>query len=93
MTATTLDEPTRVIEMPKRQAADRGPVPVGQVLAEVLPLAAFRRSTRPLPLPTDMSRRSAALAEIGAWRRVHPDVPFEQDFAAAERINLEFGVR
>lgn len=92
MTATTHVEPARVVSLPSRPTPVSGPVAVGSVLAEVLPLAAFRRPARPQPLPTELSRRSAALAAIGAWRRAHPDAPFEQDLAAAERISREFGV-
>ncbi|WP_343625392.1 hypothetical protein [Roseateles puraquae] len=92
MTTTAETTAARVVTLPVRERAG-GPVAVSDVLAQVLPLAAFRRPARTQPLPMELARRCAALAAIGAWRRAHPDAPFEQDLATAERINLEFGVR
>ena len=91
MTAGTETTNARVVTLPVRERAG-GPVAVGDVLAQVLPLAAFRRPARPQPLPTELARRCAALAAIGAWRRTHPDVSIEQDLAAAERISRGFGL-
>lgn len=93
MTADVHAEPARVFVMPVRQAADRGPVAVGQVLAEVVPMAAFRRPAFSQAAGTELARRLAALRAIGAWRRANQDALFELDLATAERINLEFGVR
>ena len=92
MTAATETTTARVVTLPVRERAG-GAVAVGDVLAQVLPLDAFRRPARPQPLSTELARRCAALAAIGAWRRVYPDVSFEQDLAAAERISREFGLQ
>lgn len=91
MTAASDTTTARVVRLPVRERAG-GPVAVGDVLAEVLPLAAFRRPARPQPLHSELARRCAALAAIGAWRRTHPDVSIAQDLAAAERISGEFGL-
>ena len=92
MTATIHAESADVLAMPVRQAVNRGPVAVGQVLAEVVPMAAFRWLAPRQVAGTELARRLAALKAIGAWRRANPDAPFELDLATAERISGEFGV-
>lgn len=92
MTATIHAESADVLAMPVRQAVNRGPVAVGQVLAEVVPMAAFRQPAFSQASGTEPARRLAALRAIGAWRRANPDAPFELDLAAAERISREFGL-
>lgn len=92
MTASTHVEPARVVSLPVRQADAQGPVAVSDVLAEVLPLAAFRRPARREVQSPELARRCAALTAIGAWRRAHPSASLEDDLVAAERISGEFGV-
>lgn len=92
MTAASDTLTARVVSLPARQTDDSGAVAVRDVLAEVLPLAAFRKAVQ---LPASMSaldRRCAALNAVGAWRRLHPGASFAEDLAAAEAINRSFGL-
>ena len=91
MTATTLDEPTRVVKLPERAAEPRGALPIGQVLAEVIPIHIHRGAPRSHGCVTGNERRCAALNATGAWRRAHPGATFEEDMAAAERIARQYG--
>ena len=81
-----------IVALPARQSVPSGPVALGSVLAEVLPLAAFSRPARLEAQGSELARRCAALKAIGAWRRAHPGASFEQDLATTERITREFGL-